>query len=136
MRIYGRLTMFNPENSASWPSDSEKWPSAYELQRRARRERSEVVNALLRSAVGQFAQWLRVLVINCAQLPGRVKAELQRRREMRALEQLDDRMLADIGVARCEIDSAVRFGLWRGTTLRALPRRRVRSHVVPERRAA
>ena len=39
--------------------------------------------------------------------------EMRMRRDIGQLEQLNDRMLADIGISRSEIQSAARGRLWR-----------------------
>ena len=40
-------------------------------------------------------------------------SEMEERLAMRRLHELDDRMLADIGLARGEIEHGVRCGRWR-----------------------
>jgi uncharacterized protein YjiS (DUF1127 family) len=75
-------------------------PLRRELLRPARRQRSLVVNALMRSAAPQFAEWFCALA---AQLTGAFAAKLRYQHTIRDLEQLNDRMLADIGVGWSEI---------------------------------
>jgi uncharacterized protein YjiS (DUF1127 family) len=85
-------------------------PSPFEIERWARRERSLFINTLMRNAARKFARWLRVLVLRAARTARSWAAEHLRRRAIRALQQLDDRTLADIGVARSEIESVIRGG--------------------------
>jgi uncharacterized protein YjiS (DUF1127 family) len=98
-------------------------PSFYEIERRARREQSILINAYMRMLARGFAEWLRALVQESARLARHLTAEGRGRAAVRALQQLDDRTLADIGVARSEIEVAVRSGQPVRTT------RRQRQHV-------
>jgi uncharacterized protein YjiS (DUF1127 family) len=50
--------------------------------------------------LGGFGRWIRV----CA---NRLAAHFLRRQAIKALQQLDDRQLRDIGLSRCQIDAAV-----------------------------
>lgn len=84
-------------------------PSFYDIERQARRERDRILAACVRSLGREFAQWL---VATAARLARLCAAELSRRRAARALHALDDHALADLGVARSGIESAVR-GQWR-----------------------
>lgn len=53
---------------------------------------------------------IALMVLAFAQLCRAVALELHRRKEARTLRALDDRMLADIGLQRGQIDRAVRTG--------------------------
>jgi uncharacterized protein YjiS (DUF1127 family) len=121
--------MFDFETSASLPS-------SYELHRRARRERSRVVNALMRSAMREFAEWLGVLARGCARLARNVAAERQLRRAIRELQQFDDRTLRDIGLGRSEIEFVVRFGRPHLAHQRSLRQPRAPRRVPEQRQAA
>ena len=85
-------------------------PSSRELHRRAERDRNLVMNALLRSAIREFAKWLTFLARGTVGVARGLTDELRRQREIRTLLQLDDRVLADMGVGRSEIEYAVRSG--------------------------
>ena len=98
------MSTVSKASTTSAPSAYESWPSAYELQRRERRERSLVVNALLWSTVSEFAGWLGALVLRCIPLTRNLRAGPQLRRGIRTLQQFDDRALADIGLGRSEIE--------------------------------
>jgi uncharacterized protein YjiS (DUF1127 family) len=56
------------------------------------------------------AAWTRVFARACAGLVERLAARQRLQRDIRALQQFDDRMLADIGVSRHDIDWLVRNG--------------------------
>jgi uncharacterized protein YjiS (DUF1127 family) len=75
--------------------------TARELKRRAHRERSLAVNALMRSAIRAFATWLSALG---GRLMHRLDNAWRYRRTVRALQRLNDRALADIGLSRGEIE--------------------------------
>jgi len=83
--------------------------SFYDIERRARAERNRVIAACVRSLGGEFAHWI---VATAARLVRLFAAELGRRRAAQALHALDDHALADLGVRRSGIESAVR-GQWR-----------------------
>jgi uncharacterized protein YjiS (DUF1127 family) len=85
-------------------------PSYLEIERQANAYRSLLMQVYLRSAAGKISALLRILAQGCAQLAGHVAAELRLRSDIRALQQFDDRTLADIGVLRCEIEDVVRSG--------------------------
>jgi len=104
--------------------------SSFELQRRAAIERDLVIAAGMRATT----KWLRKLVLRSRQMARDWAAERRQRKAIRALEQLDDRMLKDIGVRRCEIEFAVRNGL--PARVSRKPRQRAWSSAPPQQRAA
>ena len=108
--------------------------SSFELQRVASIERNLAIAACTRAAMRATTKWLRMLVLRGRQLARDLAAERRQRRAIRALEQLDDRTLKDIGVRRCEIGFAVRNGL--PTRVSRKARQRAWSSAPPQRRAA
>ena len=85
-------------------------PSSYQLHRRSERERSLVMNALLRSATGRLVNSVINLGLGGLRLAREFIKKRRQRREIRALLGLDDRALADMGIGRSEIEFAVRTG--------------------------
>jgi uncharacterized protein YjiS (DUF1127 family) len=85
--------------------------SFLESERQARIRRSLVIEACMRGTMRAFAQWLRVLALRGTRWARSLADKQRLRSAVRELQQLDDRMLADIGVTRGEIESAVRDGL-------------------------
>ena len=85
-------------------------PSSYQLHRRSERERSLVMNALLRSATGRLVNLVINLGLGGLRLAREFMKKRRQRREIRALLRLDDRALADMGLGRSEIEFAVRTG--------------------------
>lgn len=108
--------------------------SSFELQRLASIERNLAIAACTRAAMRAITKWLRMLVLRSMRLARDLAAERRHRRAIRALERLDDRMLKDIGVRRCEIEFAVRNGL--PTRVSRKPRQRAWSSAPPQQRAA
>jgi uncharacterized protein YjiS (DUF1127 family) len=82
----------------------------FELERQVRIERSLYVSAFVRDALYAFARWVRVLALRGVRLVRSLAAERSRRRAIFELQRFDDRTLADMGVTRGEIESAVRSG--------------------------
>jgi len=84
--------------------------SSFELQRLASIERNLVIAAGTRAAMRATTKWLRMLVLRSMQMARHLAAERRRRSAIRALEQLDDRMLKDIAcgavrsTSRCATD--------------------------------
>jgi uncharacterized protein YjiS (DUF1127 family) len=85
--------------------------SFIEGERRARIKRTVVIEAYLRGTLHTFYEWLRVVAVGSIRVLHDLAARRCLRRAIRELHQLDDRTLADIGVTRGEIESAVREGL-------------------------
>ena len=108
--------------------------SSFELQRLAAIERNLAIAACTRAAMRATTKWLRMLVLRSIKMARGLAAERHQRRAIRALEQLDDHMLKDIGVRRCEIKFAVRNGL--PTRESRKPRQRALSSASPQQRAA
>jgi uncharacterized protein YjiS (DUF1127 family) len=95
--------------------------SFFECEQQARIKRNLVIQACMRGTMRAFAQWLRVLVLRGARWARGLAAKQRLRSAVRELQRLDDRMLADIGVTRGQIESAVRDGL---------PIRMMRTYIV------
>jgi uncharacterized protein YjiS (DUF1127 family) len=104
-------------------------PSSFELERQARLARGSGIS-------GKLAAWLRVLVRRSVRLARNWAAERLLRQAVHALDQLDDRTLADIGVRHCGIEFAVRNGLPGRPTPKRARRQHNRSRVSPQRQAA
>jgi len=85
--------------------------SFVECEQHARIKRNLVIEACVRGTMRAFTQWLRGLARRSARLARDLAAKRRLRSAVRQLHRLDDRMLADIGVTRGEIESAVRDGL-------------------------
>jgi uncharacterized protein YjiS (DUF1127 family) len=79
-------------------------PSFEEVRIGVARERSRVVGALASSAAREFAQWTRRIAANTGKLAQSIAFVCSCRCDARALRRLDDRMLADIGLKRSEIE--------------------------------
>jgi uncharacterized protein YjiS (DUF1127 family) len=102
------MTMFENVNSGLRPNFCE-------LARDARKMRSLIVNAYMRSLAHQFGEWLHLLARMPGRLMQRMAAERRRQAAIRALCELDDRMLADIGIVRSEVELCERSGNSAGT---------------------
>jgi uncharacterized protein YjiS (DUF1127 family) len=77
----------------------------------ARTERSLVINDLVRSTMRKLAGWLGAVRAWGARLR-RARADARcLRSAIRELHELDDRTLADMGITRCGIETAVRDGV-------------------------
>jgi uncharacterized protein YjiS (DUF1127 family) len=84
--------------------------SSYELERRARAARAAAMSASMRGALRKFAGWWHTLLGACSRLAARLAAVVCQWYAIRALQRLDDRTLADLGVSRGEIAFVVRGG--------------------------
>ena len=91
----------------------------FKNERQVRIEGSPVGDVCVRGVMHAFARGLRVLPSRGIPLVRDLATKWVLRRAMRELDRLDDRTLADIGVTRGEIESAVRHGL---------PTRKLREH--------
>jgi uncharacterized protein YjiS (DUF1127 family) len=96
--------------------------SSYQLRRWARQERSVLMASYLQSV----AIYLATSLANCARYFGKLARhaahELYLRHATQTLQQFDDRILADIGLRRAEIEHAVRNG--RLATQKIVPNRK------------
>jgi uncharacterized protein YjiS (DUF1127 family) len=106
--------------------------SSFELHQQASIHRGLVMQAAIREIGRAAAKWLREVVVRSTRLTGDLAAERRRRSAVRELERLDDHMLKDIGVRRCEIEFAVRNGL----PARRRPYQRPSNGAPAQRRAA
>ena len=88
-------------------SQSGYWPSQYQLDLWARRERGVIATAWLHRTRCGVADWVHAT----AEL---IAAERARVTTLRALLVLDDRALADIGMTRGEVEFALRGAELRG----------------------
>ena len=85
--------------------------SFVQAARLAHVERGSVIKSCVLGTMRRFAEWLRVLGVLSIRLARDLSAKQLLRGAIHELHQLDDRMLADIGITRGEIESAVRHGL-------------------------
>jgi uncharacterized protein YjiS (DUF1127 family) len=89
-------------------STAERWDQrsvdVLSIVQTARTLRAEFIADHLHSALEAFGRWsgLRALFVA-------LRRRLQHRRTLKALTQLDDRLLRDIGVSRAEIDATAAF---------------------------
>ena len=84
--------------------------SAYELQRRARRAQSLAVKTLISYAARQLAQWFASVARDGTRFTRALAAERRLRRDIRALQRLEERALRDMGLSHGEIERVVRYG--------------------------
>ena len=84
--------------------------SYVEIARRARIERSLAISAFVRGVLRTLARWLRLVASISIRLVRGLAAERRRRKAVFELKRFDDRILADMGVTRGEIEFAVRNG--------------------------
>jgi len=82
----------------------------FEAQLRARHLRSLLAHALARQLAQTVSRWLRALASKGRQQMLRLANEWYQRRAIQALNKLDDRMLADMGLSRGDIENVVRCG--------------------------
>src|SRR4029434_3856781 len=86
--------------------------SSYQLMRWARQERLVLMASYLQSVAIYLATSLADCVRYFGKLARRAAHELYLRHATQTLQQFDDRILADIGLRRAEIEHAVRNGRW------------------------
>jgi uncharacterized protein YjiS (DUF1127 family) len=79
----------------------------FQGEQQAQINRSLDIKACMSRTMRTFAEWLRVLASRSIVLVRDLAARRVVSRAIRELHQLDDRTLADIGVTRGEIESAV-----------------------------
>jgi uncharacterized protein YjiS (DUF1127 family) len=85
-------------------------PLSHEFARQARIQRSVLMQVYLREAARSISAWAHVFARACAGLVERLAAWQRLQRDIRALQQFDDHMLADIAVPRHDIERLVRDG--------------------------
>lgn len=86
------------------------WPQAQAHVWEARRLRALAVTTALQNVAHVMAAGLRDIGRAAGQLIEACAARRQHRRAVRALQQLDDHILRDIGVFRGEIPEVARYG--------------------------
>jgi uncharacterized protein YjiS (DUF1127 family) len=128
-RAAQEMTMFENVNSGLQPSVNE-------IEHNARKARSFAVHAYMRCLAHQFGEWLRLLARLPGRLTQRMAAERRRQAAIRALCELDDRMLADIGIVRSEVELCERSGNSAGTVRKLRQRQHGWSDTGPRREAA
>ena len=84
--------------------------SSYQLTSWARQERTALMASYLQSVATYLATSLADCVRYFGKLARRAAHELYLRHATQTLQQFDDRILADIGLRRAEIEHAVRNG--------------------------
>jgi len=77
------------------------------IERQIRTESSLAGSAFVRDALYASARWICVLASRGVRLVRSLAAERRRRRAIFELQRFDDRSLADMGLTRGEIESAV-----------------------------
>jgi len=95
--------LFDSDNPASRPS-------SHELHLRLRHARGSYVHKLVLALVRQARGWLQPLAMRGARMAIRFAKEWYCRRAIRALHRFDDRLLADMGISRADIEMVVRHG--------------------------
>ena len=91
-------------------TDPSRSVSSYPLVRWARQERSALMAFYLRIAAAYLAASVGGYVRYSGELARRLAHELYLRSATRTLQKFDDRILADIGLRRGEIEHVVRNG--------------------------
>jgi len=80
------------------------------IERQIRTESNLAASAFVGDVLSAFARWVGVLALRGVRLARSLAAERRRRRAIFDLQRFDDRSLADMGLTRGEIESAVRNG--------------------------
>ena len=110
-------------------------PSYYEIAQRAHYERRLLMQSYLRSAARSIARSFHLITMGFVRLVRHLVDEQRVRSDIRALQKLDDRTLADIGVRRDGIEYIVRNGRlvpYKSQFAVAHPRRKARLVMVTE----
>jgi uncharacterized protein YjiS (DUF1127 family) len=92
-------------------SNSVPLSSFLQAERQTRSQRSFLIRTCIHGTMRRFADWFRFLGLWTLQLARHLAVERLVHNAIRELDQLDDRTLADIGITRGEIETAVRNGL-------------------------
>jgi uncharacterized protein YjiS (DUF1127 family) len=83
---------------------------SYEFERQVHIHRNILMRAFLRSAARSIASLVRDLARSCVKLVEWLAAWWRLQNDIRSLQIFSDRMLADIGVSRHDVDRLVRNG--------------------------